>query len=278
MSGSPPDIAIWLAKWGLLPDGSLIETPSSWLMPVRRDALPAMLKIFKPASDERAAAVFLRYLQGKAVVLVIDADDEALLMERADGVRSLVTMAISGADNETAKILAEMILQVHAPRAGPIPCTLVPLEEQFSALFKRAADHEPLARCAEVTRALLATQRDVVPLHGDLHHGNVLDGGARGWLVIDPKGLLGERTYETANLLRNPWPHGYLVHDAARMLTLAQLYSGLLGMDAGRILAFALAHAGLSASWDMDDGHDPSYSLTCAELLERLVDPAALGS
>lgn len=33
----------------------------------------------------------------------------------------------------------------------------------------------------------------MVTLHGDLHHGNVLDFGASGWLAIDPKGLKGER-------------------------------------------------------------------------------------
>jgi streptomycin 6-kinase len=134
-----------------------------------------------------------------------------------------------------------------------------------------------LLRCAAVARGLLATQHDVVPLHGDLHHANVLDGGARGWLAIDPKGLIGERTYETANLLKNPWPHTCIVHDAARMQRLAQLYSELLGMDARRILAFGLAHAGLSAAWDMDDVFDPSYSLRCVELLERLVDPGDFG-
>jgi streptomycin 6-kinase len=137
MSGLRPDLATCLAKWSLIPDGSLIETPSSWLMPVWRDALPAMLKIFKPGSDEREAAAFLRYLDGKAAVHVIAADDETLLMERAGCVRSLVMMALSGADSETAEILAQTILQLHAPRAGPIPGTLVPLEEQFSALFKR---------------------------------------------------------------------------------------------------------------------------------------------
>ena len=68
-----------------------------------------------------------------------------------------------------------------------------------------------LARCADVARRLLAEPREVTVLHGDLHHDNVLH-GSRGWLAIDPKGLIGERTYEVANLLGNPWPHGEIVH------------------------------------------------------------------
>ena len=62
-----------------------------------------------------------------------------------------------------------------------------------------------------------------------------------------------------------------------RVPALADFYSAQLGMDARRILAFTFAHNGLSASWYMDDGLDPGYSLRCAELLGSLVDPAAFG-
>ena len=44
---------------------------------------------------------------------------------------------------------------------------------------------------------------------------------AAGWRSI-LKGLIGERTYEVANLLGNPWPHGELVHQTDRMLRLAE--------------------------------------------------------
>ena len=38
------------------------------------------------------------------------------------------------------------------------------------------------------------------------------------------------------------------------------------------VLAFSLAHAGLSASWDMDDGFDPAFRLKCIAVLDPLVD------
>jgi streptomycin 6-kinase len=267
-----PDLTAYLTAWSLVPDGGLIETPSSWLLPVRRGPVLAMVKVFKPASDERNGTELLRYLDSEAAVHVIEADDGALLMERAEGPRSLVAMATSGADIEAAEILADTVARLHVPRRGPIPSALTQLEDQFASLFERAQEHPLLARCASVARQLLASQRDVVPLHGDLHHANVLDGGARGWLAIDPKALIGERTYETANLLTNPWPHAAIVDDAGRMRRLAELYGVRLDLAAGRILAFSLAHAGLSASWDMDDGFDPAYRLTCVELLDPLVD------
>jgi Aminoglycoside/hydroxyurea antibiotic resistance kinase len=105
---------------------------------------------------------------------------------------------------------------------------------------------------ADAAAALLASPLtgtdDTVVLHGDLHHDNILDGGPRGWLAIDPNGLIGERTYDIANLLRNPWPHGNVVHDPERMQRIAAIYARQLGLDPRGCLQFALAHSGLSAA------------------------------
>ena len=37
-----------------------------------------------------------------------------------------------------------------------------------------------------------------------MHHDNILDFGERGWLVIDPKRLHGERAFDYANIFCNP--------------------------------------------------------------------------
>ena len=51
---------------------------------------------------------------------------------------------------------------------------------------------------------LCASQRGVRLLHGDLQHYNVLFDRRRGWVSIDPKGVLGEPEYEIGAALRNP--------------------------------------------------------------------------
>ena len=270
-------IESYLQIWNLRPDGVPVETPSSWLLPVRDGDAAAFLKVMKAASDEHNAAAFLRYLAGDGAVRLIAADHQALLMERAIGLRSLMTMAITGADVDAAEILAATVAKLHGPRASPAPDGLVRLSDWFSSLFARESEMPLLRRCANVGRALLGGARDTCPLHGDLHHDNVLDGGERGWLAIDPKGVIGERAYEVANLLGNPWPHGEIVHDPERLQRLAALYAARLQLDVHRVIAFAFAHAGLAASWDMDDGHDPGYHLRCAEVFAPLVD-RGLGS
>lgn len=40
-------------------------------------------------------------------------------------------------------------------------------------------------------------------LHGDLHHENILLDGERGWLAIDPKGVIGPKPMECGRFLHN---------------------------------------------------------------------------
>ncbi len=261
----------YLNRWSLSRDGAGFETPSSWIQPVQCGQGAAMLKLLKPTSDEHNASDLLRHYDGRGAVRLFAADADAHLVERASGPRSLLAMATSGQDDEAAAVLADALAVLHRDAGRPAPGSLTPLAEQFSALFHCRDRHALLPRCAAVARDLLADPLDCVPLHGDLHHRNVLDGGARGWLAIDPKALLGERAYDVANLLCNPSPHGDLVHSQARMERLGDFYARHLGLDTRRVLRFAFAHAGLSASWDIEDGFDPTYSLTCAETLAPLV-------
>src|SRR5262245_40965650 len=119
-------VADHLHRWHLTPDGSLLETHTSWLLPVRRHGRPAMLKCLKPASDESAAAGRLHWFAGHGAVQLLAADDGALLMERADDAVSLRVLALSGGDHEAAGILADCVRCLHAPRHGPLPTGLTP--------------------------------------------------------------------------------------------------------------------------------------------------------
>ena len=161
-------------------------------------------------------------------------------------------MVADGDDDEASRILCAVAGRLHAPRRGPPP-ELVPLSRWFEALAPAARSHGGLlAEADAAARALLADPRDPVVLHGDIHHGNVLDAGARGWLAIDPKGLLGERTFDFVNILRNP--------DAATALApgrfdrQVEVLTAAAALDRQRLLKWTLAFAGLSASWHLADG------------------------
>jgi streptomycin 6-kinase len=253
----------FLSRWGLAPDGEPIVTFSSALLPVRRDGAPLMLKVAH-APEERAGAALMAWWAGDGAARVLAHEGDALLMERATGPGSLVRMARGGEDDEASRILCAAAARLHAPRDDPAPA-LVPLDRWFRSLEPVAAARGGiLSRSAEVARELLADPRDVVVLHGDLHHQNVLDFGARGWLAIDPKGLLGERGFDFANLFCNPDLETATA--PGRLARQADVVAAAAGLERGRLLRWVLAFAGLSAAWSLEDGDDPVQALAVAEL------------
>lgn len=263
MRKTDPIFATYLARWGLTPDGEPITTPSSSLLPVLRGIAPAMLKVAHEP-EERAGARLMAWWSGDGAARVLGHEGDALLLERALGGGSLVQMARTGRDDEASRILCAAAGRLHAPRSAPPP-ELVPLERWFRALEPAASAHGGiLARAAAAARELLAAPEDVVVLHGDIHHGNVLDFGARGWLAIDPKGLVGERGFDFANLFCNPDLE--MAAAPGRLARQAHVVAAAAGLERGRLLTWILAYAGLSAAWSLEDGNVPGIALAVAEV------------
>jgi streptomycin 6-kinase len=156
---------------------------------------------------------------------------------------------------------------------------LFTLDRWFGELFNKAAADEQAGiqsiyvRSAPLVQRLLADQRELCVLHGDIHHRNIRQ-SSRGWLAFDPKGLVGERTYDCANTLCNP-PIPELVHNETRLLTNAAILSDMLAIDLSRVLAFTYAYACLNAShWCLRIGMDDiaedliQWHLKVAEIIE----------
>jgi streptomycin 6-kinase len=127
-------------------------------------------------------------------------------------------------------------------------------------------------RGAALAEWLLADQRDMRVLHGDIHHGNIRQSD-RGWLAFDPKGLLGERTYDCANTLCNP-PISEITHNETRLLANAAILAEALAIDMGRVLEFTYAYACLSASWSDSVGAQDmvQWALEIATIIEPHIE------
>lgn len=259
--------AAYLSRWDLTQDGEPVVTPSSCLVPVLRGTAPAMLKVYR-TGDEAAGGSLMDWWSGDGAAMVIRVDRTACLMERAAGFGSLSDMSRSGQDDDACRILCSVAARLHAKRSAPPP-GLVPLASWFSDLDAAAVHGGMLARCAETARALLAEPRDVRVLHGDLHHGNVLDFGVRGWLAIDPKGLVGERSFDVANLFLNPDLAGHqppVATDRAVFRRRLDVVAAEAALPRDRLLRWIMAWSGLSAIWLMDGGVEAPVNRQVAEL------------
>jgi streptomycin 6-kinase len=273
------NLTSYLAAWDLSSPQLLTQTATSHIYTVTHGAETLILKLLAATeTEEQRGALALRYFGGCGAVRLLRYDEGAHLIEYAAG-DELVVLVERGEDQNATRIIAQVIEQLHsvpqdAPRDG-----LVPLERWFGALLdKGAADRQAgvesiYVRGAALAGRLLAGAREVRVLHGDIHHRNIRQ-SPRGWLAFDPKGLVGERTYDCANTLCNPvMPE--LVHNETRLLTNAAILADALALDLSRVLAFTYAYACLNASWwsALPGGDDiVAWSLNVARIVEPHIE------
>lgn len=261
-------------RWKLSGATLVAETSASRVYRVERKREgPAALKLLKPeAGDEAAGGDLLDWYGGQGAARVFALARDAVLMEWLEG-PVLVEQVRNGGDISAAEIVCGVVSRLHAPRNMPPPRGLQSLETRISGMF--AADNplwprparDMLIRAHIIARQLLETTPEPIVLHGDIHHGNIL-GSPRGWLAIDPKGLLGDPAYELANCFINPWEMTELCMRMERIEALAGLFAEKLNLDMARILGFAVVHAVLSACWGLQAGNSIRHQLA---ILPRLV-------
>lgn len=265
----------YITRWQLIEDGDPILTPGARLVPVRFNGHPAMLKI-AIADEEKSGGRCMDWWEGHGAARVLAIHDNAILLERATGGKNLTALSRSGSDDEATKIICQTIALLHGKNDKSLPefpalpelthlPELTPLPVWFTSLKPAAARYGGLFfRSDEAADLLLSHQQDIGVLHGDIHHGNVLDFGTRGWLVIDPKGLYGDRVFDYANLFCNPDPA--IAANKTIFLRRLDIVSEVAGIDRQRLLKWILAWSGLSAAWMIEDGVDGGFDMAIAQL------------
>ncbi|WP_374471924.1 aminoglycoside phosphotransferase family protein [Phenylobacterium sp.] len=271
MEAESTDIAPWLARWGLELDGWPFQTvwTRSLLQPVRRGAEPCMLKLAL-YHEEVKGAELMAWWAGQGAAPVLAQEGHALLMLRASAAEALKDWVAAGRDDAATEVLCRVLAELHRPRAGAPPQGLIRLEDWFRSVERQVAQDEVFARGRRLAQTLLAEPRDVRLLHGDMHHDNVLHFGPRGWLAIDPKGVIGERAYDYANIFRNPEMATPL--SPGRLERQLALVSRQANLDPRRLLQWVCAHAVLSLAWCLEDGLYPDRSIDFIRLAFARLD------
>lgn len=266
----------YLQHWNLRDPQRIAQTPTSEVYTVMRDSERVVLKILTPigVDDELNGAIALRYFDGQGAVRLLAHDDEAHLLEYVAG-EELTQMVGRGEDAQAAGIIAGVLNKLHLTRPDAPTQQLTPLKQRFRSLFRQAKTDQAarndtiFVRGARVAEHLLANPQDEAVLHGDMHHQNVKWHPERGWLAFDPKGLYGERAYDTGNVLMNPPNAAHFVFSEARYLHISQVLADNMQLDLQRVRAFGFAHACLSAVWSQEDSEGiGAWSLKVAKIAE----------
>lgn len=243
----------------------------------RADGREVVLKIGVPEPELTSEIEALRLYDGRGAVCLIDSDAEkGLLLE--ERLRP-GTMLLDVQDDARATEIAAGIMRA-LWRPVPQPNHFIRLEDWFGAFreLRQRFEGSPgpfpkkIFETAEGLVADFFTEHEPpVVLHGDFHHYNLLRAGD-GWKAIDPKGVIGPRGYEVGPLLINPLGD-FLRSPNARQISTRRfaILAEQLDMKPGRVRDWGIAHAVLSACWDLNsDGTGGEHAIHCAELFAQI--------
>ena len=244
-------------EWNVTID-EIRETPTSLIGFGVRGGVRVVLKTNKQNGDESHSGEVLKAYGGVGAVRVYQSEPNAVLLERLEPGEQLVSLVKHGRDFEATNILAEVIMQL-ANHEAPIGCpTVIDWGRAFDRYLQSGNEQIPrevVEEAREMYEELADSQRQTMLLHGDLQHYNVLFDNERGWVAIDPKGVIGELEYELSAVLRNPIELPDVIANPVTITRRLEILTTTLHLDYSRALRWSYAQSILSAIWDIEDGH-----------------------
>jgi streptomycin 6-kinase len=275
----PEIVAECAGQWDLTVDPPF-PLSYSYVAPVTRaDGEPAVLKVRCPHDETASEIDALLAFAGEGVCAVFahDAERYATLMERVLPGAPLTTIVAE--DDERATETAIGLMQ-RLWRPAPANHAFPTVADWARGLARHRERFDgmtgPLpARLFEEAEAafswLLATTDEPMLLHGDLHHDNILSATREPWLIIDPKGIVGDPGYDLGAFLYNPMPGLLDLPGPARIIAhrVDQLAEGL-GMERERVRAWGIAQAVLSACWSIEGNEDWRHAIAIGQYLAAL--------
>jgi len=247
-----------LQAWECEPNGAIRAGAVAVVIPVRSPSGPAVVKISYPHLGSTGEAEALDLWNGDGAIRLLDSDTArlALLLERVDD-RSLDVppdqgIAIGG------QLLARLAVPAPA-RMHHLADTADEWEQQIRDDQQRAGHPLP----DRTIDAAIETVRDLgqdttkTMVHGDLHGGNILH-AARGWVVIDPKGMVGTPAYDAITMCsyRRP-PAANAEAEIAETNRRIEIFSDAAGVAVELTRRCVHARAVTALLWDFRRGDVP---------------------
>jgi streptomycin 6-kinase len=266
-------------RWGLTDVHPVPNLSLNFAAFAKRGRNDVVLKIGVPNRELTSEINALKLFNGEGACQLLECDEERgfLLLERLKPGRMLSELED---DDERTHIAADMMLNMQSRGRITLPLQdkFIKLSDWFNGLKKirpyfnggTGPFAKEILERVEASLPELFADKDVKLLHGDFHHFNILS-SERGWLVIDPKGVIGPVGYEIGPFMLNPWNSfsdgiNFKVHAERRV----SIFSERLGWERRKIIQWSLAHAILSAWWSIEDGMKDEYSLQCAKVFSGL--------
>lgn len=272
----PELISAFESKWNFR---ALAPYPLSYnyVAPViLSNGVKAVFKLGYPDDDEFRSEIYaLLTCNGQGICRLLQSDTKqcAMLIEHIDPGTPL---SQEPNDEQATRIIASVMKKMWRPIEPNHSC--IPIKRWTRALYeypKTPLDSsKPSIPLTLVMRAkilfeeLIQSSSTSVLTHGDLHHDNILLSQKRGWIAIDPKGIVAEPAYDVAAMIRNPYKLFSRDVDFAPLLKRRiQILSEELDISAKRLHGWCMAQTILSGVWTVDH---PPYTMHALRIVHAL--------
>lgn len=230
------DLLLQVTKaWSVTVEGNAMHGAHGLVIPVRRnDGIPFALKIAPPDEATEREIAGLRAWNGHGCVQLIAADVAAgaLMMERLDASRDLMSLPIDAATQHVGRLARHLAVPTSDPVSFPTTSDRArEIEANLPTSWERAAQPFPESRIQRVvdrTRTL-ADRNDRRMATWDLHSENVLWGERAGWTMIDPVPMIGDPDIALAPFL---WTRTEEIHGPDHLQKLVDAFVASGSLDA----------------------------------------------
>lgn len=220
--------------------------------------LPIILKLgFDIESLKKEAHALSSFADYGAANLLAEEEGMLLLQQAIPGIS--LKNYFPDLDWEAIQIVSQVIRKLHQANI-PTRGNLSHIKDWLSEIDKHLdIPTFYLQKARKLRDQLFATSSPDVLLHGDLHHDNILQNG-NSWVVIDPKGVIGEPAYEVAAFIRNPIPE-LLNHDNSQKIirNRIKVFAEILELSPQRIFDWCFVQSVLAWHWALEDHGDVEY-------------------
>lgn len=228
------------------------QIPSDWTIVLRTITHSGQVLYIKasPLGDESQAAI-ASLLPNAHPMLVhcIHSDIGNGIQVLADIPGNQLSWNCNSTDE--LKAVGYLLAELHQLEIAPL---MIPLSQWCSDLL-----NSPVRVLSEISvniercERLLVTSPAATWLHGDLHHGNIIEHAETRQLVaIDPKGIFGDPSFDICTFVRNQVPKQLTDEALSDFLERRiRLIGDAAGYPTERAFAWAAAGNALSLVWDL---------------------------
>ena len=243
-------------SWGLSELKPFPNLSYSYVLGGLQGNIPIILKLSPDIDLMDKEAKALNAFKGFGAVSVLGREEGILLLERAIPGDLLKNNLPKEKRIEIVCKVMERLHQAPVPSKECFPA----IEEWLAAVDKEwdlPKDHLKRARNLKNKLIKKDSGRKVL-LHGDLHQENILSSG-NDWVVIDPKGVIGEPIHEIWACVEDPG------HDL-------EFLAGCFGYPFQDVVEWYYVRLILASCWQAEDSLDASRFLTLAQSVLPLVE------